>query len=99
MLSTVLTWIFAVVAAASDTWFEGNTVFSLGDECYGGGGPCARCECRSRKTTRPTPICLYCENEETKSHADPPCQADHDALAVFAIRNGPNIVENRYKCR
>lgn len=59
VLSTVLTWIFAVVAAASDTWFEeGN--FRLGGECYGGGGVCARCECRSRKETRPTCVFLYC---------------------------------------
>ncbi|CAM9380990.1 unnamed protein product [Ectocarpus sp. 13 AM-2016] len=41
VLSTVLTWILTVVAAAADTWFQrGN--FSLGDECYGGGGFCAR---------------------------------------------------------
>ncbi|CAM9596797.1 unnamed protein product, partial [Pylaiella littoralis] len=40
VLSTVSTWIFAVVAAASDTWFEEG--FRLGGECYGGGGLCAR---------------------------------------------------------
>eukprot|EP00903_Cladosiphon_okamuranus_P012321 g11553.t1 len=41
VLSTALTWIFAVVAAASDKWFEGSD-FGLGDDCHGGGGPCAR---------------------------------------------------------
>ncbi|CAM9611650.1 unnamed protein product [Scytosiphon promiscuus] len=41
VLSTVLTWIFAVVAAADDAWFEGRN-FRLGDECVGGGGRCAR---------------------------------------------------------
>ncbi|CAB1105005.1 unnamed protein product [Ectocarpus sp. CCAP 1310/34] len=41
VLSTVLTWILAVVAAAADTWFQSGN-FSLGDECYGGGGFCAR---------------------------------------------------------
>lgn len=98
VLSTALTWIFAVVAAASDTWLEGIDL-RLGDECDGGGAPCARCECRSRGTVRPacrlvSDLLLERGDEETSRFP-----ARGQPQSCLELQAALILSESRHQCR
>lgn len=102
VLSTALTWIFAVVAAASDTWFEGSDL-RLGAECDGGGAPCARCECRTRGIVRPTSVeylLVLLERGDDESSCFPVRGQPQCMNCVYHSKR-PYIIllESRHQCR